>query len=109
MAILFKTTDPRGLTVTCSEERWQAHVLDQRPWMAGWESLVQKAIENPTLGIFKDAQFPNRDVYYYIPSPRTRYLKVIVQFDGDEGVVVTAIPTNSPKDGEVWIWPPSSH
>jgi hypothetical protein len=73
--------------------------------MQGWHELAQAAIEQPSIGIYQDAQFANREVYYRLTTPRTRYLKVVVEFDGDEGTLVTAIPTNIPKDGEVLLWP----
>jgi hypothetical protein len=33
--ILFQVTDPRGIFVICTEERWYGHILASRPFMEG--------------------------------------------------------------------------
>jgi hypothetical protein len=40
---------------------------------------------------------------------KDRYIKVIVEFRGEEeGTMITAFPTSSPKPGEKLIWPESN-
>jgi hypothetical protein len=101
----FETTDPRGYQVTCSQEAWN-HILGNRPWMADWEAVVQAAIENPTMGIYQDADFADRQVYYmFRVTGKNRYLKVVVKIDSENsGTVVTAFPTFNAKAGEKLIW-----
>jgi hypothetical protein len=109
MGEVFKVKDPRAYTVSCTEDCWNYHILAKRPWMAGWEDQVIAAISNPDpLFIFQDRDFPDRNIYYRRQSGRPRYLKVVVHFEGETGTVITAHPTDSPKPGEVWIWPKSN-
>lgn len=108
MAALFETTDPRGRKVILTEEVWQGHILWQRAFMEGWEDEVKRAIEHPSLGIFADAHIPNREVYYLRRRSGVDLLKVVVDFSGDVGIVVTAHPRNKPKPGERMLWPISS-
>jgi hypothetical protein len=108
MTDLFQVDDPTGKSVVCSVETWEQHVLANRPWMAGWEDRVRKTIENPTYGIYEDAAHPKRRIYYSMHSSKTRYLKVVVQFDAASGILITAFPTNDMKAGEYLIWPTSN-
>jgi len=106
--ILFQVTDPRGNFVICTEERWYGHILASRPFMEGWEEKVIAAISNPTYGIYKDAQFSNRCVYYR-RQRQPRYMKVIVvETESGPYKVVTAFPTDSMKSGEELLWIPSN-
>lgn len=108
MSNLFETSDPRGYKVICTEDCWNEHILSQRPWMAGWEDEVQKAIESPYMGIFQDKDYDDRKIYYGLSEGRQRYIKVVVEFqEGDFGEVITAFQTDSPKSGERLIWPKS--
>jgi hypothetical protein len=79
--------------------------------MAGWEEEVAEAVQHPFMGIFRDVDFEERDIYYgFNTSKKDRYIKVIVEFKGEElGSVITAFPTSSPKKGETLIWPESNH
>ncbi len=106
MANVFEATDPRGRRVTCTDETWDNHILTGHPIMEGQEGDVQAAIQKPTIGIFRDAHFEDREVYYLLK--RRTYVKVVVRFDGDVGTVITAFETDSPKRGERMIWPVSS-
>lgn len=90
----------------CTEETWDNHVLSNHPIMYGQEEDVRAAIQGPSIGIFRDAQFEDREVYYRRKG--TRYTKVVVRFDGNVGTVITAFETDSAKSGEKLIWPTSS-
>ena len=76
--------------------------------MKGWEVEVRAAIEEPYFGIYQDADNPNRNVYYRPHKGKDRYIKVVVSFEDEVGVVVTAFPTSILKAGEKLIWPESS-
>lgn len=105
--ILFEATDPRGRNIICTKRCWYEHVLANRAWMEGWEEQVIAALENPTYGIFRDANFSNRNVYYWRLPGKPRYLKVIVEVSEDrKDKVITAYSSDSMKSGEVWIWTP---
>jgi hypothetical protein len=105
----FTATDPRGRRVICTEECWVWHILDYHPALAGLEEEVIATIEHPDIGIFRDADYENRDVYYRRRKGRAYFIKVFVEFEEEEhGRVVTAFLTDSTKSGERWIWPESS-
>ncbi len=106
MAVLFQTTDPLQRSIVCNDERWNEHVLSQRSWMEFWVEDVKRTLENPTF-ICCSADHNNVEVYYYIPAPMCKYLRVVVKFDNDQGEVITAYPTDSGKPGETMIWPTS--
>jgi hypothetical protein len=108
MANIFAVNDPRGCLIICTETRWNNHILIERPWMAGWEKDVSRAVQDPIM-ICEDSDFENRIVYYYMPAPtKTRYLKVVVHLlNSSNGEVITAFPTDSGKSVEKIIWPPS--
>ncbi len=107
MPNVFEAVDPRGYQIICTDDGWQ-HILGNRPWMKGWEEVIKAALENPTMGIYQDADFSDRQIYYVLRSTGVRYLKVVVKITGSEkGEVVTAFPTYTPKAGEKLIWPTS--
>lgn len=105
--ILFEATDPRGRKVVCTKRCWYEHILANRAWMVGWEDEIITTIENPTYGIFRDANFVDRHVYYRRLPKKPRYIKVIVGVSERlEDTVITAYTTDSMKSGEEWIWTP---
>jgi hypothetical protein len=109
MPNIFEVDDPRGRSVICTEACWKWHILDYHHDMAGREAEVIAAITRPSLGIFSDTDFENRNVYYLRRSGKPYYLKVVVEFKSErEGEVITAYLAFSPKAGEKLIWPSSS-
>lgn len=106
--IVFQATDPRGIEVICTAERWYGHILSSRPFMEGWENHIIEAICNPHFGIYKDAQYSNRCIYYR-RQQKPRYIKVVVvETESGPYKVVTAFPTDSMKSGEELIWTQSN-
>ena len=107
--VKFKVTDPRNRVIICTAECWYRHILSERPWMEKYEDRVIATISNPNIGIFRDADFENRQVYYRRQGKKKRYLKVVIEFSSEKlGRVVTAFPTDSMKPGEKWIGPQSN-
>ena len=108
MTEVFVATDPRGKKVTCTEEVWMAHVLEGHPEMEGLEGEVSQAIQSPLyMMIFQDRDYPERNIYYRKKS-RFTYIKVVVEFLKDNGVLITAYLTDSVKPGEKLLWTPIS-
>ena len=104
MAELFNVVDPRGKTVSCSEECWQKHIVGARFWMKDSQAIVIGAVKSPD-AILSDADFSERECYYQIDKKKRKYMKVVVLFDKDnKGSVITAFPADSIKEGEVLIW-----
>jgi len=109
MENLFEVIDPRGITVHCTEDAWQSHILDEHPEMHGEIGRVKRAIEKPYLFIYQDRDYPDRNIYYLPDKSRQYYIKVVVKFFNNEyGEVITAFKADSPKSGEYIIWPLSN-
>lgn len=102
----FRVVDPRGILVTCSEDRWESHVIVDRPWMddPSWVRRVCRAIEHPTF-ICTDADFVNRETYYQKNTVNRNFVKVVVQCESGIRNVVTAFVTDGTKKREKHIWP----
>jgi hypothetical protein len=107
MDIIFEATDPRGYRVICTKELWHNKILAKRPFMAGWEERVRRAIEDPSLPICQDVSQHDRHIYYrLLDKAGIRYIKVVVAFQTEEsGKVISAFPCDSGKSGEKPIWP----
>ncbi len=104
MANKIDVTDPRGKSISCSEECWNIHIVGARPWMYEWEDRVKQSLISPDL-IFQDVDFPDRHCYYYLEPKKKKYMKVVVQFESDKmGKVITAFPSDSIKNGEKLLW-----
>jgi hypothetical protein len=108
MPNLFEVTDPQGRTIVCTLETWNGHILENHPDMKGYENEVGRAIEAPSLGIYRDSVFENRHIYYNRFKRKPRYIKVVVEFGEEVGKVITAFFTDATKSGEKMIWPISS-
>lgn len=110
MSDVFEAEDARGRKVICTNEIWNWHILDFHPELEGLEAEVKDAIEHPFMGIYRDTDYENRDVYYKMLAGTAHlYLKVVVEFDENYvGRVVTAFKTDSGKSGEELIWPTSN-
>lgn len=66
---------------------------------------VRTTIVTP-LFVNQDKDFPERRCFYGIytsQNPRLM-LKVVVEYDADEGQFVTAYPCSRPGSGEVRLW-----
>ncbi len=107
---LFRTTDPRGRTVRCTEKQWSVHVLTatgDHLELTGQELAVRETVEKPQ-AIYRSSKVANRDVYYRTSPLYTKiYIRVVVGFRDPEGFVVTAMHSDGPEPGEVLIWPQS--
>jgi hypothetical protein len=101
MSNIIEATDPLGRRVVCTEENWKGHVLFVHPFMERRKKEIVEAIEEPNI-ITMDADFPNRDCYYYLITES--YLKVVAEFRGNEGEIVTSFISNPPKAGEKVKW-----
>lgn len=95
--------DPRGITVTCTYDRWYNHVVTEHDVMEGNEEAVRKTIQDPD-EIYRSSQLPYRDVYFKKGAPSTYdrnfYTKVVTEYSGNNtATVVTAFPTRQIRGG----------
>lgn len=108
MDYIFEVTDQRGYIVHCTAEVWYDHIVARHPWMEGSEAEVAEGVARAS-AIYQDRLRESRNIYYRRRNSPPRYIKVVVDFDEHSvGSVVTAFPADSPKPGEIWIWPQSS-
>lgn len=103
----FAVNNPMGVTVSCSNYRWESHVLDEHPIMEHNVDAVKDTIKNPDT-IYKSDQNEEREVYFKQSSFSTynAKTKVIVEYsagkrnpDSEIGTVVTAFPQKEEKGG----------
>src|SRR5688572_26058488 len=91
MPNILEVTDPRGRAIHCTDEQWQNHVLGRHSELTGKEQEVSQAVQSP-LFICTDADFADREVYFYRKINQTLYLKVVVRFAEDSDVVYVVTP-----------------
>jgi hypothetical protein len=105
-SFLFEIIDPRGITIHCSREQWEHHVLRNKPFMKQYLEEVKTAFRNPDF-ICLDVNHDTRQCYYVRKSGSNLYLKVVVNLENErEANLVTAFLADSGKKGEKVIWPP---
>jgi hypothetical protein len=87
------TSDPLGRTVHLTEERWE-HIVGGHPYMAPFRAEVLRAVEAPTDHVAQPRL--GQDWFYLRDAGPSRWLKVVVAFDGDSvGSIRTAFPRRS--------------
>lgn len=79
--------DPDGRPVELTFERWR-HIVRAHPELARWRRAVLVAIHAPTE--VRPGPLPNERWHYLLGAGPSRWLKVVVAFDGGRGFVVTA-------------------
>ena len=81
--------DPDGRTVVLREERWR-HIVNGHPELRSLERKIIEAVERPTV------RRPGRshsETWHYLelrPPRPAPWLKVVVRYGAQEGLVVTA-------------------
>ena len=98
----FEVRDPEGRKIVCTDARW-THIITMRSFMYSYEMKIRETLEKPTCRL-KDADYPNREVFYRLYKTSKRFMKVVVEFLGNDGSVITAHPASSFKKGEEEIW-----
>jgi hypothetical protein len=96
--------------VTMTQHYWETHIVDRRGSWINHESYlkaIKSTIYDPEL-VRYDKDHPEREVCYARPPMEHHpdyYMKVVIQYDGGQGFVVTAFPTDKPHPGEDHKWP----
>ena len=86
------TRDPDGVSVELTDERW-GHVVDGQPELAPYRSAIVTAVEAPTKVLLGRAG--NERWHYLQSAGPSRWLKVVVAYEGRRGHVVTAFARRS--------------
>jgi hypothetical protein len=87
--VLGETSDPDGRRVQLTAERWR-HILrpDGHPELAGLEADVLRAVEAPDQR--RPSPRSNEEWYFLRDVGPSRWLQVVVVYEGDRGFIVTA-------------------
>lgn len=84
-----EVVDPDGQPVELTEERWQ-HIVrpDGHPELADFHSEVLRAVQTPD----KQQMAPrsNEQWFFLRGVGPSRWLQVVVAYEGDRGFIVTA-------------------
>ncbi len=86
---VWETTDPDGRAVVLSFSRWR-HILEKHSELRGYRDTVLEAVARP------DERLPGRAAYeewfYGQMAPPSRWIRVVVHYESDRGLIVTAFP-----------------
>ncbi len=90
--VLASTVDPDGRRVELTRERWR-HILSGHPELARHLATVTRAVREP------DRRMAGRRVdeewFYLEDAGPSRWLKVVVHYEGGRGRIVTAFGRRS--------------
>jgi hypothetical protein len=109
---IFRCLDRDNVTIICTEDTWENHILAEHPEMRGCEVHVRTAIEKP-YQVFQDGRHPNVRIIYkpfILPKPFSLYyLRVAIKyrkrvFDKLRGYVASAFPCKNKRKGDILIW-----
>lgn len=89
MTILATVTDPQGRQVDLTDTQW-AHILQGRGAAAPSQEEVLQAIRDPHDVL--PGRKSNELWYYKADIGPSRWLRVVVAFQGERGFIVTAFP-----------------
>jgi hypothetical protein len=96
--MLATALDPDGRAVDLTEERWR-HIVGAAPSRAGHPELlpyrdaVMQAVRAPDHR--RSGRRPGEEWFYLAGVGPSRFLKVVVAYDGDRGRVITAFARRS--------------
>jgi hypothetical protein len=89
--IIATVTDRAGRTVTLTERRWE-DILEKRLGnLDGLELAVMRAVEHAEVS--RRGNVPGREVHYARDLGPSRWMAVVVAYEGSAGTVITAYPT----------------
>ena len=89
---MVEVVDPDGRTVRLSEERW-LHIVDRHEELETLRADVLRTIERPDLRI--PGRYGHEEWFYTRHVGPSRWLKVVVHYEGGRGSIHTAFPRRS--------------
>ncbi len=109
---IIECQDKDGITVVCSKDTWEKHILPKHPEMKGCEADVKIVVQHPR-EIFQDHVDLNKHIIYNpAPLPNVhfaRYLRVAIEYKehiwGKRGYIESAFVCLNKKKGDILIWP----
>lgn len=98
---LFEVLTPIGFPVPVDRSRWELIVTVKHPVMAGRESAVRSALENPDE--IRLSRSDPRVYLFYIQEHVGRWICAVAKRLDERGFLITAYPTDAMKEG-VCVW-----
>jgi hypothetical protein len=89
VTILAEVLDPDGRRVELTNEGWQ-HVIDGHPELAPLQADVMRGVHAPSRRL--GGRDPAEEWFYLAGVGPSRWIKMVVVFEGDTGRIITAFP-----------------
>jgi len=86
---MWETTDSDGRRVVLTSDRW-AHIVQTHEELAEDIDAVLRGLAAPTRR--RRGRWPDEEWFYVAGAGPTRFVKVVVHYEGDEGRIITAFP-----------------
>jgi len=90
--VLVSVLDPDGRLVELSAERW-SHILEGYPELAPYVESVARAVGTPDRRLSGHQE--DEEWFYLEGAGPSRWLKVVVHYEGGRGRIVTAFARRS--------------
>ena len=100
--ILFEARTPLGFVIRITRARWELIVTVKHPVMAGRESSVKTALENPDE--VRKSRTDSQVLLFYKAEVDRRWVCAVTKPTNAHAFLVTAYPTDAIKEG-MRIWP----
>jgi hypothetical protein len=86
------TRDPDGRRLELTRERWE-HTLDRHPDVEPYQAEILEAVRAPDRRLA--GRRKNQEWFYLAGAGPSRWLKVVVAYEGEEGRIITAFARRS--------------
>ncbi|MBE0431327.1 MAG: hypothetical protein IBX67_05830 [Dehalococcoidia bacterium] len=110
---ILRCKDKDGITIICSQDTWDNHIVSGHPEVKGCEMIVKTAIEKP-FQVYQDGRHANRRIIYkpfVLPKPfHTQYLRIAIEYHRGkvsrnmQGYVCSAFACQTKRKGDILIW-----
>ena len=100
--VLFEVGTPLGFLVRVTRARWELITTIKHPVMAGRESSVRLALENPDE--VRQSRTDPEVLLFYKAEEARRWVCAVAKQARNQAFLVTAYPTDAIKEG-VRVWP----
>jgi hypothetical protein len=85
--VLAANLDPDGRCVVFTENAWR-HIVEKHPELEPFVQQIVTAVRAPSRRV--PGRKPGEEWFYLAEAGPSRWLKVVVHYEGDEGEIVTA-------------------
>jgi hypothetical protein len=86
---VWETTDPDGCRIVLTPARW-AHIVERHAELAGSRDAILAAVRFPAA--YRSGHEPNEEWYYARGVGPARWVRVVVHYHADVGLITTAFP-----------------